>query len=154
MTSAQTNDSRVIQLDARHEHGIVTITPRDEDRFNLRVPEVIRACQQAASDQRTRQRFDFLLKRLGTWVLGRSDVREAFVTIRDGGLCFLVVRKVAAYDADFEDALSEFDIDLAHDSDVGFQIEVMSLPAVSDQSLQSFLNSDLTLRIITNDQRQ
>lgn len=33
---------QVIQLDSKNEGGIVTVTPRDGDRYNLKVGEVFR----------------------------------------------------------------------------------------------------------------
>lgn len=87
-----------------------------------------------------------MLKRLASWVLGRDDIRDAFLTSRDGGLCFIAVHSTPTYDQEFEDALSDLDVELANDQDIRFQVEVMSLPPVSEKSLRSFLNTDFTLQ--------
>jgi hypothetical protein len=148
MTNSTKRDhGHVVQLDARNEHGVVTVTPNDKDRFVLRVGEAILACQRAKAGEDDRQRFDLLLKRLAEWVLGRTDVREAFLTAREGGLCFVAVRMQSPYDAEFEDALTQLDIELAHDRDIKFRVEVMSLPPVSPKTLLTFIHPDIALHI-------
>src|SRR5262245_23786767 len=102
-----------IQLDAKDEGGSVTVTPRDQDRFILLVEEAIEACKEAAKDKQAKRRFMLLLNRLQRWLLTRLDVADAYLTDRDGGLFFVVVRKVATYDDGFEDELSELDREIA-----------------------------------------
>ena len=153
MNAAKIKDTRVLDLDLRRDRGAVTLIPLDADRFALRVPELLRACGESTVDELSLRRFHALLERLGTWILDRADLRESFVTIREGGLRFVVVRKTVAYDADFEDVLSNLDIELAHDVDIGFQVDVMSLPAVSGASFEAFLHPHLTLRIVSREQR-
>jgi hypothetical protein len=146
MATVTAGGRQVIQLDSRNEGGTVTVTPRDGDRYNLKVGEVIHACQQVKADEQARERFEFMLKRLALWIMERDDIRDAFLTTRDGGLCFLAVHSTPAYDAAFEDALSDLDIELANDQDIRFPIKVMSLPPVSEKSMQSFLSTEFTLQ--------
>jgi hypothetical protein len=146
MKTAKANEGEVIQLDARNVGGRVTVTPEDENRFVLRVGEAIAACQQVKADEQARDRFNFLLNRLGKWVLDHAaEVREAYVTTRDGSLCFLVVHSTPAYEEAFQDALAELDIELANDRDIRFHVDVMSLPPASKEAMRSFLSSELTL---------
>ncbi len=145
MISDRTSQDRIIQLDAR-DGGTVTVTPTDEDRFNLRVSEAISACKKWVADAQEKQRFSMLLKRLQAWVLERSDLRDAFLTLRETGLLFLAVKKTARYDDALEDALSALDVELANDQDIRFEIDVMALPPVTEESMQSFLSPVLTLR--------
>jgi hypothetical protein len=145
-TPSKASVSRIIQLDAKNEGGLVTVTPRDQDRFNLRVSEAIQACQVAEEHRQAYARFQFLLKRLGRWVLTRPDLRAAFVTTRDRGFAFIAIHDTPEYDASFEDSLADLDLELARDPDIKLSVEVLSLPPVSEEAMQSFLNSDFTLR--------
>lgn len=142
----ETSHQRVIQIDAANVDGTVTITPSDEDRFNLRVREVIEACLKARVGEQAEQRFRLLLRRLVEWTLGRSDTRDAFLTTRDGALCFVVVRQESPYDEQFEDALTDLDIELANDEDIRFPVRVLSLPPVSESAMKSFLSKSFALR--------
>ncbi|MEQ1891017.1 MAG: hypothetical protein ABL998_00605 [Planctomycetota bacterium] len=146
MGSRVSVEGRVIQLDASRRGGVVTVTPEDENRFNLRVEEAIAACQKWVDDRQARRRFDLLLTRLQDWVLQRGDLRDAYLTMRDGGFVFLTVRKEATYDAKFEDELTTLDVELAHDQDLRCEVDVLAMPPASDAALQSFLSPGLTLR--------
>lgn len=147
MAVAKDSTGRVIQLDAKNVDGLITVTPDNADRFSIRVGEAITACLRLKADEQAQQRFDLLLKRLGRWILDRpTQVRDAYVTTRDGVLCFLVVHSTPAYDAAFQDALAELDIELARDPDIRFPVEVMAIPPISDKAMQSFLASELQLR--------
>jgi len=146
--STTTNTTgKIIQLDVQNVGGHVTVTPDNGDRFSLRVGEAISACLRLKADEQAQERFRLLIKRLGTWVLEHaSEVRDAYVTTRDGALCFLVVHSVPAYNEAFQDALADLDIELARDPDIRFPIEVMSVPPISEKSMQSFLSPELQLR--------
>lgn len=140
--------ARVIQLDVTNVDGRVVVTPSDGDRFPIRVDEAIEACLRHKADELTQKRFILLLGRLGTWAREHTaQVRDAFVTLRDGGVCFLVVHSTPKYDEAFEDALTVLDRELARDQDfLLFRVEVVSIPPVSEKSLRSFLSPDLQLR--------
>lgn len=125
---------------------MVTVTPEDQDRFNLRVRDAIQACQVAQEHQQAADRFNFLLKRLAKWVLGRDDLQKAFVTTRDRAFAFVAVHDRPEYDAAFEDALAQLELDLARDPDIKLAVEVLSLPPTDDEALRSFLNAEFTLR--------
>lgn len=146
--STKLTKSQVIQLDARNEGGLVTVTPEDQDRFNIRVGDAIQACQVAQETEQAHRRFNFLLKRLAEWVLAREDLQTAFVTTRDRVFAFVAIHKTAEYDRAFEDSLAQLELELARDPDIKLAVEVISLPPVSEEAMQSFLNSDFTLRFL------
>lgn len=123
------------------QDGQVTLEGENEERFTLRFEEVVRACQLHVSVNRFSVQFRLLVKRLSGWLEGQAGVKSAFLTLRDAQLLFLVVTETDEYDADFEDALSDLDIELANDddlSDIGFG--VLSLPNVPTESLESFMH--------------
>jgi hypothetical protein len=140
-------DKAVLQLSWVDTDGVVTLTPEDEDRFSMKVKRVIAACQSAAREDAFRAQFDFLLNRLGRWLKDRPQVADAYLTLRDGQLFFLIVRDRVEYDADFEDALSELDVEIARDVDLDLiRMNAMALPRVSPEALKTFLDPRFSVR--------
>ena len=122
------------------------MSPSDDNRFSITVDRAIAACQPYDRAEEFRNQFMLLLRRFGEWLSPRSDIDSAWITKRDGHLLFLVVRKSAAYDGDFEDALSALDLEVAHDGHLNLiGINTMSLPLVSREALCGFLDSEVAL---------
>lgn len=145
----RSGNANILHLRISREAQTVTVHPENEDRFSLRVKDAIRACQAFADAKDFEERFRFLLTRLGVWVLGRKDIHSAFVTQRDGGFLFLVVRKTAGYDREFEDQLAELDVEIATDQDLrGVNMATLGLPLVSEEALSSFLSSSFVLSLV------
>ncbi|MCR9206601.1 MAG: hypothetical protein NXI28_00115 [bacterium] len=144
--------SRKVLVIPYDQDGHVTLEGENEERFTLRFGEVVRACQLHDSAERFRVQFNLLVKRLGAWLKDQHEVRSAFLTLRDSQLLFLVVTETSEYDADFEDALSDLDIELANDadlSDIGFG--VLSLPNVPADSLESFMHPTTNFELTRGD---
>lgn len=140
-------DKAVLQLSWVDTDGVVTLTPEDEDRFSMKVKRVIAACQSAAREDAFRSQLDFLLNRLGRWLKDRPQVADAFLTLRDAQLLFLVVRERVEYDAEFEDALSALDVEISRDVDLELiRMNTMALPRVSLQAVDSFADVQFCLR--------
>ena len=137
---------RAIQLDWTVEDGVVTVTPRDEDRFTIRLRTAIEILHRADKELQFQGQFTLLLKQLAGWLRDRADLRDAYVTVRDGSLAFVVVRKSCEYEAKFEDELSELDVQIANDPDLSLiNLHAMALPDVSESALSSFLDTRFTL---------
>ena len=146
-TTLKSNSNRIMHLDAvRNPDGSVTVTPENQDRFVIRVSEAIQGCKVAHEGKLAQQRFDFLLQRLGAWIIGREDVATAWITQHDAGFAFFVVRNGVEHDIEFEDALGDLDVELANDPDIGFPLEVISLPSADETSLRSFISDSFTMR--------
>jgi hypothetical protein len=131
-----------IQLDYSRG-GKVTVTPADQDRFVITIQEAVAACRGGKELLEYRSQFvEGLVPALKDWLAShRKKVRTAYLTIRDGGLLFLVVRKEAACDGEFTDDLTELEADIATDSRLNLiRMDALALPDVSDGSLKSFLN--------------
>ncbi len=147
MTGA-TKRTTALQIRWSVPDGRVVLEPEDQDRFVLRFGEIIDACQKLRDEDRYIKQFNILVQRLSAWLTLRSDVQSAYLTLRDSQLVFIAVTESAKYDADFEDELSDLDIELAHDPDLqGVDFGVLSLPSAPDMSLASFMHPSATFEL-------
>lgn len=136
-----TTNSGVVQLNYAQKDQTVTVTPENEDRFAIRVEEAILACQLAQKEQLFRRQLDHLWKVLAAWLHRRDDVSKAYFAYRDRGWNFIVIKQSVEYNPVLDDQLSELDLALHRDVDLDLiRIEVMALPPVSDEALQSFVD--------------
>ncbi|MEX0867849.1 MAG: hypothetical protein WD030_10855 [Pirellulales bacterium] len=147
MTDFQEHE--VVQIDWSNETGRVTITPKDQDRYTLKVHQAIERLEIGGRVSRLEAELKVLYGRLAKWLVDQDSVRQAFVTLRDGGFIFVVVRSVAEYDEEFEDSLSDLDIAIARDRDLSIKLDVLSLPAVSPESLETFITDDFVVSLPT-----
>lgn len=87
------------------------------------------------------EQFQALLNRLGGWAKeNRSQLTKAFLTIRDADLLFLVIRKDHRLDIEFEDRLSDLDLEIANSPNFDqIRLNVMALPNTNEEGMQSFL---------------
>ncbi len=142
-----TEQSQVIQLVWEQKDGIVTVTPRDNDRFAIKVGKAIQVLQQVDCRQKFQEQLQLLNKELAGWLEGHDEVKAAFLTLRDGCFAFVVARETAEYDEDFEDELSALDVRLAQDVDLNLiRLNTISLPCASASTLQAFLDPNFALR--------
>ncbi|MFH1023463.1 MAG: hypothetical protein V1809_08735 [Planctomycetota bacterium] len=133
-----------LQLKWQERNRQIVITPEDEDRFAVTVEAAIAACRAVEGMGKFRSQFKTLLKRLAEW-LGKhgGDVSNSYITVRDADLLFLVVQKAKAYQRDFEDALTELDIEVAQDRELNqIRLSVLAIPASSPESVASFLHPE------------
>lgn len=141
--------SAVQQLLWRQENGYVVVTPRDHDRYVLRLHDAMEALKMGDHAARFKIQFALLQRIIAEWILGKTQVSRAFLTVRDGALSLVVVRSSVKYDAQFEDELSELDLAIANDADLGLiRLSSIALPMSSDEAIESFLNSDVVLEYI------
>lgn len=130
-----------IQLEWRDDDGLITVTPQDQDRFNIKLSRAIDALQQADKEDQFADQFKLLLKVLAAWLKPRTDIRDAYLTLRDGGLSFVVVKNLPQYDEQYEDELSDLDFRIANDVDLDLiKLDVIGLPAASEESLRVFFD--------------
>jgi len=137
---------RWIYLDYADGASKVTVTPKNEDRFVMSVRDAAEACQMAHDRDAFVKQFEALLARLAQWLKEHADnFCEAFVTIRDSGLLFVVLRDGARFDANFEDTLTDLDLEIAQDSKFDhIDLNVLSLPKTSETAYSSFLHPEHT----------
>ena len=134
-----------LQLNWSDQDGMVTITPRDENRFAIKIRRAVELLQIGDKIDEFKQQFQLLHSILIHWGVERQDVSAAYLTMRDGSLAFVVIRNVTQYDEDFEDSLSDLDIAIANDADLDLiRLHTLSLPLVSEEAVASFLDPAFT----------
>lgn len=135
-----------MQLDWANEAGQVTVTPHDKSRFIIKVRQAVEACRAAQRADDFAAQLNLLLGQLATWLQDKTGIESAYLTLRDGDFLFLVVRSECSYDRDFEDSLSDLDLQIAQDADLDLiKVDTMALPRVSDEALRSFLDPHFVL---------
>lgn len=135
-----------VQLDWSKEDGTVTVTPRNEDRFTIKMRKAVEILRQANTEESFEEQFNLLLKEIAEWLSDRDDIQSAYVTLSDGELSLVVLRNKVAYDAEFEDQLSALDYRIANDPDLDLiHLHTLALPPVSEQALSQFLDRSFVL---------
>ena len=153
MATAELSTS-VVQLDWSMKDGLVTVTPKDQARFCVKVSKAIEILQQAGrADTFTRQ-FNLLVQRLAEWIQGRNDVRASLSNTSRWGPCLRRGATSCAYDDEFEDALSALDFQIANDLDLDLvKMDAIGLPLASVEAVRSFLDQGFTLEYIGHGDR-
>lgn len=87
--------------------------------------------------------FHELLAVLRGWLeVHREKIKSARLAVRDADLLFLVMQKQARFDPELAEALSELDLQVANSPKLNLiDLEVLTVPPVSEGSLQSLLAS-------------
>jgi len=142
-------ETEALQLKFSDKDRKVIITMENEDRFSMTVQEAALACKLADNRQlfKFRSQFKNLLNELAVWIQkNRKKVFKAFMTVRDAGLLFLIVRNEVPFDRDFEDQLSDLDIAIAQNENYSLiNLSVLALPRCSPSAGFSFLSLKNTL---------
>lgn len=126
----------------------VVVTLPDQHVMVMAVGHAVEACRAFQNQLAFRDQFQSLIHRLGTWIFDHQEnLDKAYITSRDAGLLFLVVRKDTQYCDAFEDELTDLDLEVANDPDYDLiRLEVIALPAAPDESILSFLAHGKTLQ--------
>ena len=134
----------VVFLRYNDHAGTVCVEVAECDRILMATAEAARACGAYEERKRFQTQFEELMARLCRWSQEHApDVESAFITVRDGGLLFLVVRREAEYERDFEDALTDLDSEIARDEEFDLiRLSVLALPHCPPEAMQSFLGDD------------
>lgn len=82
---------------------------------------------------------------LRTWVFAHKDkIETAFLTLQDQHFLFLVITKATNFDDNFEDELSDLDIDIAKKKGESLlHLSVQALPNCGEEQYGSFLNPQM-----------
>jgi hypothetical protein len=120
----------------------VRISTSDNDLFFTTVGEAIEACKARDFQEDFKRQFDGLLGVLAEWIKKHKDhIDRAYLTIRDAGLLFLPITKFSRLDPDFEDLLTDLDIQIAQDDKYShITMSVLALPNTSSEAISSFVN--------------
>lgn len=136
------DDRKTKRIELLHSQGgqRVFVEPEDEDRFVITVQDAIKACRAYGRAADFQAQFKVLNNVLVKWIADRNDkIDHAYLTERDAGLLFVVVQKSEQIDPDFEDELTDLDLQIAHDSFLPMiKLSVIALPKCSKEQLGSF----------------
>lgn len=92
----------------------VVVEPDDNDRFVTTAAEAARACQQAQATKEFQDEFKAFLSHIHGWCTAHGkEVESGYVDIGDGGLRVNICMKSDDFDFDFDDLITELDIELA-----------------------------------------
>lgn len=118
------------------------VTPKN-DVIYLTVEAAIQACKDQVERADFTRQFDDLLDKLREWIESqKAAIAEAYVTLRDTGLLFLVVSKTKRFNQELEDALTDLDVFVAQSEMFNLvQLSVLALPAADRDSIDSFLGA-------------
>ena len=141
-----------IQLRWGEKNKRVVVIPEDEDRFILTVEAAIRACNVAVEYSAFMPVFRNLLTRLGEWTRQhKKQILDAYLTVRDNELMFVIVKKTREYNRALEDLLTSLDIRIAQDKDFEMiKLSVLGLPKSPTKSVADFLSPQNTLKYDKN----
>ena len=144
---AQSNQLNPIFLNWQDNDNNVVVTPEDNDRFVLTVSEAVEACKARGNENKFGLQFNLLMRITAEWLKEHKDkISCSYLTVRDAGLLFLVVRKEISFNSDFEDLLTEFDIKIAQDPQLDLiDLSVLAIPNSNEAGISSFLKPGYTL---------
>lgn len=133
----------IIQLHYRDGNSHVLIETEEQDRFVLTVHAAIEACRAFGKANQFNQQFKDMKAKLSGWIAAHEqDISEAYLTVRDGAILFLVVQRAEAFDQSLVDSLTELDLSIAQDESFNLlRLNALALPRASLHSIESFLVS-------------
>lgn len=124
----------------------VVVEPENNDKFVTTAREAAAACQRHQEIKAFVAQLRKVMNRLASWIVAHpSDIQGAFLTVRDGGLLFLLIRNSVPYNGGLETALTKLDLEIANSDEFDLlQLNALALPKSSDVSYRTFLVADQT----------
>lgn len=133
----------LVELHWENVDGRVKVILPGSDIMVLQMDAAVQACRAFHKQVIFGDQLKMLLQGLAEWIHTRVDMlSDAYLTVRDAGLLFVVVRKNRPYDSDFEDNLTDLDVEVANNPDYNLiKMDVLALPNSSDESIKSFVSN-------------
>ena len=114
MATKEKREFKAIQLDFQSRQQVV-ITGTEGDRWVTTVNEAAQACRSALDQKSWEEEFRSFLTRINEWAKQHSDVvSAAFVGVSCEGLTGVIITKGPDYRMDFDDEVTQLDIELAN----------------------------------------
>ncbi|MFQ5806434.1 MAG: hypothetical protein ACE5I3_08290 [Phycisphaerae bacterium] len=114
MPSKAAPTTEPIRIDFKSETRVV-VTAADEERFVTTSKEAARACKVAENVKDWYDGFDEFLAYVHQWCTERAGTPvRCYVAVSDDGLRILIVTRGKEYNFEFDDEVSELEIQLAH----------------------------------------
>lgn len=126
MTTDRATHAGPIHLNFRSVQQVV-VEPEDENRFMMTAKEAARACESAQNMKDVREQFTQLLVHLHSWCAAHEAVHAGYAYPGDGYLNILVCTKGERYRFDFDDEITDLDMDLTRRFD-WLRAEVLQIP--------------------------
>jgi hypothetical protein len=103
-----------IQLNFQSVQQVVVTDKDGKDRWVTTVKEAAQACRSALAEQEWKQQFEAFLGRIHQWAGEHGDmVSAAFVGVSSEGLTGVIITKGPEYRHEFDDEVTDLDIELA-----------------------------------------
>src|SRR5205807_7382937 len=114
-----TNAQPFIRLRHQDKNMQVQIETEEEDRFVITVGAAIQACKAFGHHEEFTRQFRKLQTKVSTWVKDHEqEIMDAYLTVRDSAILFLVVQKSAAFNEALENSLTEMYVAIAQDAEL------------------------------------
>jgi len=137
-----------LELDWYAEQDVVSVNPRDQRRFEIQKDRAIEILQKERERETFQKQFSLLLEHLAQWIRERrGQIEGSYLTLQDGALALVIVKKDVKYDDRFEDELSDLEFQVANDPDLrSIELTVLAVPPVGNDALRAFLDERLVLK--------
>jgi len=137
-----------IELHFEDQDGKVRVVAPDRHVMIVPVSVAVEACRAYQDQIAFNDQFGNLLDRLARWIVDHKvQASQAFLTVHDAGLLFLVIQQSTEFDPDLENSLSELSLEIANDTDYSLiRLVVHALPNCGREVFESFLSSRMSLR--------
>lgn len=137
-----------IELHFEDHDGKVRVVAPDRHVMIVPVSVAVEACRAFQDQIAFNDQFSDLLDRLARWIVDHKvQVSQAFLTVHDAGLLFLVIQQSTEFSPDLENSLSELSLEIANDTDYSpIRLVVHALPNCGREIFEAFLSSRMSLR--------
>lgn len=139
----------IIELHFENQGGQARIVPPDRDIMVMPIELAIEACRAFHQQVKFTDQFKLLVDRLGGWLGEHQDeISSAYLTVRDSGLLFLVVTRERTFNDKLERAVTDLDLEVAHDGDYNLiRFGVHVLPQCDKENIQSFVSRQMVIEL-------
>lgn len=144
-------ENKVVTIDWYADDHTVRVVGKSHKRFEIHKDRAIEVLQMAKDRELFEKQFDLLISRVGEWA-GENvrQIKSVFLTLRDTCLMLIVETVYPGCNDDFEDSLTQFELDVANDTDLNLIcLNTMALPSASADSLSSFFDDRLLVKLQT-----
>lgn len=135
-----------LRLDFESKQQVLVVTD-NEDRFLTTSKEAALACKQQDLSKEWKVQFEQFLGYINEWAKEREDrVSEVYLAVGSEGLTVFVVTKGTDYQFDFDDEITELDINVAAEFD-HCPATIYQIPSTPIDALSSFFSTESSLQI-------
>ena len=149
MATKEKREVKAIQLDFQSRQQVV-ITGTEGDRWVTTVKEAAQACRSALDQRSWEEQFRSFLTRINEWAKEHSNiVSAAFVGVSCEGLTGVIITKGSEYRVDFDDDVSQLDIELAKRFP-NCRADVLQSPEGEPESRIPYISLELAVQVYGN----